>query len=278
MYEDYWNLKRRPFASDLASEAFFPARSHQSALLKLQYLVDHQPGLGLISAETGIGKSRTLEALAQHATSQNGLVASIVYPQLSPLELMQELHSQLAAAAEEGSGSLVNSESLGSVLDGLLTTIRRATAAKRPVVLLIDDAHLIDERATWLAFHQLSNFMRPQSCEFSLVLSGQLDLLSQVRRYHALDERIAFRCLLTPLTPAETVQYVEFRLAFAGSGKPLFDASALKAVFELSQGNLRRINRLCDFGLLVGYSDGLEALSREHLEGVHEELLQATAA
>ena len=52
--------------------------------------------------------------------------------------------------------------------------------------------------------------------------------------------------------------YVEHRMSAAGARKRIFVESALQALFECSGGVPRRINRLADLALLVGYADGLE--------------------
>jgi type II secretory pathway predicted ATPase ExeA len=51
-----------------------------------------------------------------------------------------------------------------------------------------------------------------------------------------------------------------------------FEPSAFDTLYELSGGIPRRINRLCDLALLVGYADNLRSITAEHLESVSEEI------
>ena len=63
------------------------------------------------------------------------------------------------------------------------------------------------------------------------------------------------------------------RLETAGRTERIFEDDALAVIFELSGGVPRRINRLCDLALLVGYADELKTLSAAEIEAVGEELL-----
>jgi general secretion pathway protein A len=98
-----------------------------------------------------------------------------------------------------------------------------------------------------------------------------------VRRLPALDERIDVNCVLTRLSQEETTQYIQHRLSAAGARRTIFQSDALQTIHELTHGIPRRINRLCDLALLVGYGEDLPALSSSHLESIHQELIGAAA-
>jgi general secretion pathway protein A len=46
-------------------------------------------------------------------------------------------------------------------------------------------------------------------------------------------------------------------------------------LYELSGGVPRRINRLCDLALLVGFADESQTISAEQVEAVADELVTA---
>ena len=72
--------------------------------------------------------------------------------------------------------------------------------------------------------------------------------------------------------------HVEHRLQTAGAARPCFDTQALQSLFELSSGIPRRINRLCDMALLVGYVDQLNLVTQNEIEAVADELMTTTSA
>ncbi len=94
-----------------------------------------------------------------------------------------------------------------------------------------------------------------------------------VDRMPGLEERLAIKCLLRPLTLEETVSYVAHRLNAAGAKQPIFEPRALETLHALTHGLPRRINRLADLALLIGYAEGRPAITAEQLEGVAQELV-----
>ncbi|MGE0610364.1 MAG: ExeA family protein [Pirellulales bacterium] len=147
----------------------------------------------------------------------------------------------------------------------------------RHAVLVVDEAHLIDDVATLEALRLMLNFeVNSQPC-LTLLLLGQSPLLSMIGRCQPLEERLSVKCVLRPLTLDETAAYVNHRLAAAGVPHPVFDAAAMLALHEQSRGIPRRINRLCDLALLVGYADEQPAIGSHQIESVSRELTVATA-
>lgn len=266
MYENYWGLERTPFENDANGEFFFGSETHQAALLKLRYLVESRRGAGLLVGDTGFGKTFLTEVLAQQLSETHGPFVHLVFPQLSPGEMLAYLAVELGADASH----------VGNETGGLDRTIREiehllliyGDQGRHPVII-VDEAHLIDDLQVFQALRLLLNF---QQKHFTLVLSGQRELLSRIRRISQFEERLSVKCLLRPLSEEETTAYVAYRLQAAGAQKPIFDPAAMSTLFELSGGVPRRINRICDLALLVGYADESALITAEQIEAVSEEL------
>ena len=71
----------------------------------------------------------------------------------------------------------------------------------------------------------------------------------------------------------ETVSYVVHRLQVAGCQQEIFQSDALEAIHEFSCGIPRRINRLCDLALLIGFAEQRTTIDRERLHAVSHELI-----
>jgi type II secretory pathway predicted ATPase ExeA len=67
-------------------------------------------------------------------------------------------------------------------------------------------------------------------------------------------------------------------LKAAGAVESIFSRDAMQAVHELSGGLPRRINRLCDFALVVGFAEGLGLIDARQIESVSSELNLTKAA
>lgn len=275
MYGDYWNLTRLPFENSCDPLFFFRGRSHEAALLKLQYVVEQSKGVALLVGEHGTGKTcvtRTLEAELQSAAECDshgeGIpIVRLMFPRLSADEVLRYLAEGLSAS----------DAALPPVADAVVrrleSTLREHAAAGHRPTFLIDDAHLIEDPQVLQMLAQVMSLCEAQRLPLSLVLLGQPQLVRQVQRVPALDSRVAVRAGLHPLDADETAAYIRHRLQVAGLDGCMFDDNALAAFHRLSQGYPRRVNQLCDLALLVGYADELSSLSSGEVEAAAEELL-----
>jgi general secretion pathway protein A len=99
-----------------------------------------------------------------------------------------------------------------------------------------------------------------------------------MERCNNLDERLEMKVFLKPFTSEETAGYIEHRLVIAGASRPLFTPQALEIAHQLSGGIPRRINRLCDLALMVGYAAGDAEIDARQLRAVNDELVTLSAA
>lgn len=268
MYSDYWQLNGSPFENDVDTRFYFESESHHAALLKLRYMIENDKGSGLIVGETGAGKTYILNVLSHALEGAYGPFVHLVFPQMSSGELLAYLACELGAREES-----LRRDSTG--LDRTVRTIQQQiqqyNSQGRHPVLLVDEAHLIDDSLTFQALRLLLNF-QPIGLKFSLIFSGQNELLSRIRRIPQLDERLGVKCVLRPMSYEETLGYITHRLQKSGTNRPLFSTGALESLFELSKGIPRQVNRLCDLALLVGLADNSDQISADQVEAVSEEL------
>ena len=274
MYERFWQLDRNPFDDDTDLRGFFPSETHQATLLKLRYLIENGKGAGLVAGGTGLGKSCLMQVLMQQLGESQGPFVNLVFPQMSAAELLGYLAVELGADPEaigrEGAG-------LDRTVREIDRLLRQSSEQDRHPVIVVDEAHLIEDVQVFQALRLLLNFQQGMKCRFSLIFVGQNELLATVRRLRQLDERMSVKCLLRPFSAEETTAYVACRLEAAGALRPVFEATALQSLHELSGGVPRRINRLCDLALLVGFADESATISAEQVEAVAEELTAVVA-
>jgi type II secretory pathway predicted ATPase ExeA len=273
MYERHWHLRRPAFRSDVPSEFLFSGPSHQAALLKLRYLVDQRPGLAVLTGAAGTGKSYLLEAFRERLTEPAGPVVTVLYPQLSAAELLGYVTAQL------GTDELPLTEvpRLDVVLRQLETRLADLHQQGRHPLLMIDDAQLIEDHRVWQTLLLLLNYHQSGQAHLSIILAGPPELLGRLKRYGQLMDRLELTAVLQPFTAAETAAYVRHRLQTAGTTAAVFNEAALALVHELSGGLPRRINRLCDFALLIGYAEDLSEITATQIDEVAEELLPVAA-
>jgi type II secretory pathway predicted ATPase ExeA len=268
MYEEYWQLERRPFEPNAKREFFYPAETHQGALLKLRYAVENRRGAAVLAGPPGTGKTLLIHTLREQLGDRYRPFIHLVFPQMEGRDLLVYLAETLGAPPDDPPRYTVE-ESIRRI--ELVLTENQVQ--ERHAVIAVDEAHLLWESGLLETLRLILNLGGESEPPFTLLLAGQPRILSCLERIPDLDERMAVKTLIRALSADETAGYISHRLKAAGAGRDIFDASALDELYVLSQGVPRAINRLCDLALLIGYAQGQEVLRGEDIAAVSEELV-----
>ena len=272
MYEDYWQLDTKPFEPNVDARFLFPCPAHQAALHKLRYAIESRRPAALLVGPAGIGKTLLWHALANQLGESLGKQAHLVFPLLSPREMLAYLAQHLGAPSQSAQQSVDES------LRGLESVFTENRQRGRLAVLAVDEAHLLEDAGLLEPLRLLMNLRIESEPLFTLLLVGQVPALSTMERCNNLDERLEMKVYLKPFTSEETAGYIEHRLVMAGATRPLFTPQALELAHQLSGGIPRRINRLCDLALMVGYAAGDAEIDAPQLRAVNDELVTLSAA
>ena len=143
-------------------------------------------------------------------------------------------------------------------------------------MVAIDEAHLLVDSDALDSLRLLLNFDAGAKPALTLLLVGQPQLLPALERLPALEARLGVKCLLRPFNLEETISYVSHRLTAAGATHEIFTSEALTTLYQLTGGNPRRINRLCDLALLIGYAEEQVRINAHQVEAVCSELVTVT--
>ncbi|TWT30322.1 hypothetical protein KOR34_48800 [Posidoniimonas corsicana] len=272
MYADYWQLDAKPFEPNVTEESYFPSESHDGALLKLRYAVDQRRPAAAIAGPSGVGKTLLVDRIIGDLGEAVSPVARVVFPQMSPRDLLTHIADALGAPPADQPRHSTD-ESIGRI-DRLLTA--NASAGKH-ALLVIDEAHLLEDSGLLETIRLLLNLAAGASPRLTLLLVGQMGLLSAVGRTPSLEERLSVKTLLRTFVPEETAEYIQHRLEAAGASREVFTPAAVQAVHQLSGGVPRQIDRLCDLSLVVGFAEQLAAIDEPQIQSVSRELLAVSA-
>jgi type II secretory pathway predicted ATPase ExeA len=268
MYKNYWQLHSRPFDHGIDTRFYYPSEVHQGALLKLRYVIENERGAGLLAGSAGSGKTMVVNSLKRQVDETFSPFVHVVFPQMSARELLAYLAAEMGASTGPSTVMTID-ESIRRLQHFLQENGRRGNQA----VVVIDEAHLLLECEALDTLRLLTNLEGAGKPALTLILVGQPQLLPALERLPGLEARLGVKCLLRPFNLEETVSYVTHRMTAAGATHEIFTSEALSALYELTGGNPRRINRLCDLALLIGYAEEQVRINAPQIESVSNELV-----
>ncbi|MBI4838260.1 MAG: AAA family ATPase [Nitrospirae bacterium] len=263
MYEFYFGLKHRPFSKTPDPRFLFYSRMHEEALARLQYGVEEKEII-LLTGQVVCGKT-TLSRALMDSLDERYRVISILNPRLTPSQFLRIIAKSFEIDSNHYKDDL---------LEALYEKVYEDHAKGVTPVIIIDEAQLIPDRATFEEIRLLTNFQLDEGNLLSLVLIGQPDLRVRLDRkaYLPLRQRIGLRYHINPLSNEEVKEYITYRLKVAGKTEPLFSEEALAAICKFSCGIPRNINNIASNSLLEGFGMELQMIPKEVVYDVVQEL------
>ena len=246
VYLEFYGLRQGPFDITPNPRFLFHSTKHREAFNHLLYGIRERKGFVQLTGEVGAGKTTLCRALLEQLDSHYS-TALILNPVMSGDELMKAIATEYGLEVR-GKDRL---ETIAAISDFLL----KQTLAGKETVLIIDEAQNLTEDLLEQV-RLISNIETDDRKLLQIVLMGQPELRDRLNSYklRQLRQRITVRYHLRPLTRTEVGQYIQHRLALAGSsGVPTFTAPAIWRVFRYSQGIPRLVNALSDKALLAGF-------------------------
>ncbi len=242
----HYGFTRMPFGRDLAPQMLHRSASHNEAVARIGWCIQER-ALGVVTGEVGSGKTvatraataaldasrHTIIYLGNPAIGARGLYAAIVtalggVPRFHKANLIPQTADLLAA--EEGERG-------------------------KHVVVIVDEAHLLaPDQLEELRL--LTNADMDSHSPFACVLIGQPTLRRRIKlgTFAALDQRIALRFAMPPMTPAETGNYIAHHLNLAGRADTLFSDDATALIHQVARGLPRAVNNLAVQALIAAYA------------------------
>ncbi len=244
MYLDYWGLKALPF-ENIPSDRLFRSPQHEEALVRLLYASQNRKGVAMLTGSVGSGKTTVAKAFIRQLIPDKYDFQILFNPALSPIDLIRAILLNFSENAESDSKTVL--------LNKLHQRLYQNAEKKLTSVLVVDEAHVIEDQSTLDELRMLLNLHAEGRFLVTLILLGQPPLLEKIDTLQPLKERIGVKYHLEPLDLQNTLRYILFKLKSAGAGRGMFSKEAIVALHKFTGGIPLRINNICDRCLLIGF-------------------------
>lgn len=265
MYESFYGLAEKPFQIVPDPSYLYRSEKHENALSYLEYGLNEQVGLVLMTGEVGSGKTTIIQYLLERLNPN--VESAVIFN--SNLTSEQFLNMVLSEFDFEPPAD--KTAALLTLNDYLI----RLYAEGRRALLVIDEAQNLSAAALE-ELRMLSNLHDRQHLLLQVVLVGQQELKIKLAQpaMRQLAQRIAVRYHLTGLNREDTGRYIAHRLQKAGGKAGLFTEAAVDLIFEISKGIPRAINLVCEAALVYGFAEGAKVISQDIIRNIQNDQLE----
>jgi general secretion pathway protein A len=265
VYLEYFRLKEPPFNITPDPRFLFFSAKHREAFNHLLFGIRERKGFIELTGEVGAGKTTLCRKLLEQL-GPNYKTALILNPCLTHHQMLKAILAEFDLPH--------NSREKFVLLDRLNKYLLETVNGGHDVVLLIDEAQdLTDDMLEQVRL--LSNLETERQKLLQIVLMGQPELRDKLQKpaLRQLYQRITIRYHLGPLDLYETAAYIQHRLAVAGAnGTLIFDAGAVREIYDYAQGVPRLINAVCDKALLAGFVQQTTVINKKLVRIAAKEL------
>ena len=264
-YLDHFNLTEQPFRLTPDPDFVYWSKQHARAKAYMESTIWLADGFVVITGEIGSGKTTLLQSFLTEL-DDDVVFAVVSQTQLNATEFLQAILTEF--------GFKPFKKRKVELLDMLNMHLIEQYSNGKKVVLIVDEAQNLSEKVLE-EIRLLSGIETHKEKVLRIVLAGQPELKDTLEspKLKQLVQRIRLRFHIGPLNSNELREYVDHRLAVAGSkDQKLFGKETFPVIHRFTGGVPRLVNTLCDTALLCAFAEGKPSVSLADIETAIEEL------
>ena len=266
-YLDFFRLSTQPFVNICNTQLYYEGYDHIEALNRLIYLIEEgSMNFGMLTGEIGCGKTMTRQMLKDRLDSNNFEVIDFDNSNVSFYHLLIDIVHRLGSDKtfeQEGQQSLYF---LTKEFNELLN--HKIKGLDKSLVLILDEAQQLSDEDL-IELKNLTNIGGDSEGRLTIILVGQPELRSKVKKLAQIDQRISLRFHLNSLSATDVKGYVATRLNKSGhpTGE-IFSDDSLDFLANATNGIPREINRVCKLSMDFAFSQNVDTINKDIVKAV----------
>ena len=210
MIEQFFNFKKMPFERDIPAEQLYTTPKFDELLSRLDYAARNRK-FSVITGDVGVGKTTAIRKFVSTLDKNSYHHIYIADSALTPRIFYWEVITQLS---EDDKPCFYRSEAKRKMMERFARLLDNSHIIP---IIIIDEAHLLSNRMLEETRFLLNNNMDSQN-PMSLVIIGQTELRTKLSKeaFEPISQRIDFRFTLAPYDKAQTQDYIQAHIRYAG--------------------------------------------------------------
>ena len=244
----HYGFTRMPFGRDLTPGMLHRHASHNEACARISWCVAER-AIGVITGEVGAGKTVSVRTVLAGLDPTRHTIIYLPNPMIGVRGLHETIVTAFGITPDRMTSRLIAQASAALAAE--------RDERGRTTVLVIDEAHLLsyDQLET---VRMLTNHGMDADSPLACLLVGQPTLRRTMKLavLAALEQRIALRYAMPPMTAAETASYISHHIKLAGRSDTLFSDDAAALIHTTARGYPRTVNNLALQALVAAFAAG----------------------
>jgi len=246
--QSHYGFTRMPFGRDLAPGMLHRHHAHNEAVARITWCIAER-GIGVITGEVGAGKTASVRTVLAGLDATRHTVIYLPNPMIG----VRGLHEAIVTTFGQAP-SLITARVIAQASQALAA---ERDERGRTTVLVLDEAHLLryEQLET---IRLMTNHSMDADSPLSCLLVGQPTLRRTMKLavLAALEQRVALRYTMPPMTEPETTSYISHHVKLAGRSDTLFTDDAAALIHATARGYPRAVNNLAIAALVAAYAAG----------------------
>ncbi len=264
MFLTYYNLKGNPFEKSMKKEEIFHSKTLKEFHSRMEYIKQYR-GIILLTGQSGVGKTTAFRTWVEGLKPEFYKIVYLPLATVSTYDFYSQLNKGLG-----GFNILKRSDLFNSIQSLILDY---ATVRKRIPVIIFDEVHLL-KSSNWYELQMILNFNLDSLDPAIVILCGHSLIRERLLRpaLTSINNRLRLKYEFLALDKEETKQYISHHLKLVQADDKLFNDNAIEAIYNISAGVIRVINKLAKNALIYGALKRTDIITEDTIYKISAEL------